>query len=404
MNKNILLSTTFILAGLASPSFASMEEFWAVNEGIESGGDYAIMNDEGCLQSSSTCNSSAFGRHQIIFSNWKNEGLVEGSGWHDVRFTEEANQYGVNTVDDLRYTDGGHAMQDDMAGALAIGMYNGLNSNTTSYIGQTVNGVTVNEAALLRGAWHLGPADMNSWASGGFTTDSLRALDPDGSMLAAQGYSSYEDWNASLMNQMAEMGEVDISELTNGTYVVGGGEYSEGESLEDCLPEVNQALAEVGRQKVENVVALAQDQNLGFSQMEEPMGVMSCIDFAFSGSVDILFQVPNLSSILQGLQDFACQKLNQMTGDAMSQMTSSLQEVTSIGADLGFGPIQNLGGVQVDFNQGEDVGVNVGIESSNPTFSGIGSLGGSGGGLNGRSNGGSSGSVYGTGINSLFRQ
>jgi hypothetical protein len=412
MNKKLLFTTSFLCITTSIPAFASMDEFWQINSGIESGGNYSVMNDEGCLRASvstSGCNSTAMGKHQILFGNWESQGIVTGSGWHDAQFTEEAAQYGVYSVDDLRNSPGGHQLQDDVAGSLAYGMYEGLNDTTTSYIGQTVNGVTINESALLRGAWHMGPGDMNEWAESGFTVEGLRALDPVGSMLAAQGYDSYEDWNASMMNQMAEMGDVDISELTGGTYVVGGGEYAaamgiDPASLEDCLPEVNQALAEMGRRKVENTVAMAQDPNLGFSELEEPMGIMSCIDFAFSGSVDILFSVPSLDSILSGLQDFACQKLNQMTGDAMTQMTSSLQEVTSLSTDLGFGPISGLGGVDINFNQGGEPGINWGVTSSNPTID-LGDEGTIGGGTSSIGSPSSAGgsAMTGEGLRRLFK-
>ena len=397
--KTILLTSSII--ALSSPAFASMSEFWQITEGIESGGNYSAMNDEGCLQGWSTCNASAMGNYQIMFSNWQNMGYVspDSSGWHDAVFTPEANQYGVYNVDDLRFSSGGSALQDAAAGTLAYGMYNQLSGGTTSYVGQNINGVTINEAALLRGAWHLGPGGMNTWASSGFSAEGLRAMDPDGSILAANGYSSYEAWNASLMNQMASMGNVDISELTGGEYVVGGGSYEGGSSLEDCAPEISQALAESGRKRVENVVAMAQDQNLGFSTLEQPMGVMSCIDFAFSGGLDIFFQVPNINGLLSGLQDYACSQLNSMVGNAMNQMTSTLQDATSLNANVpGFGPISGLGGVSMSWNQNSS-GINVYTGQSNPT---LGGMGGMSGGSLGSTGSGSLGGVKGDGLDALF--
>lgn len=398
-----ILLTSSVLAFSSTAAMASMEEFWRITANIESSGDYSAMNDTGCLQGWDTCNASAMGQYQIMFGNWKSMGYVteDSSGWHNVQFTSAANQYGVYNVDDLRFSSGGAALQDAAAGTLAYGMYNQLSSGTTSYVGQNVNGVTLNEAALLRGAWHLGPGGMNTWASSGFSAAGLAAMDPDGSILAANGYSSYEAWNASLMNQMAAMGDVDISELTGGTYVVGGGEYAGGgAALEDCAPEIRQMLADSGRQRVENVVAMAQDQSLGFSTMEQPMGVMSCIDFAFSGGLDIFFQVPNLSGLMSGLQDYACSQLNQMVGNQINQMTQTLAEVTSLNAEVpGFGPISGLGGVSMAFNQ-NTTGVNVYTGDANPNFSGIGSIGGSGG--MGGAGAGSMGGMQGDGLDALF--
>ena len=387
--KKLNLLITVSLIGLGSPVLADMNDFWNTNGMYESADDYSAQNPY----------SSAYGRHQIILSNWVSLGVVEpgATSWDNAQFTDYARSAGVSSYYDLGNTQAGYALQEATAGALAQQMYNGLSNNTQSYVGQNVNGVTLNEAGLLRGAWYLGPGGMNQWAASGFTAEGLAALDPNGAILAANSVSSYEELNARIMNQMAGFGGVDITDLTSGTYVVGGGAYSGASSLEECDPEVQQGLAELGQQRVENTVAVAQDQTLGFSSLEEPMGIMSCVDFAFSGGIDIFFSVPNLSNILSGLKDYACQQLNQMVGNQISQLQGALSSTINQSLQIpGFGPISGLGGVSVQFNP-NSTGINVYQGNAVPTFGGS-SIGGGYGG-----SGGSGGSGTGDGLDRLLR-
>ena len=147
-------------------------------------------------------------------------------------------------------------------------------------------------------------------------------------------------------------------------------------------------MAKVGQKHVENTVVAAQDQKLGISQSEQSYDLMSCTDFAFKGSFDTLFNVPDFGSIAGILKDglaidgnaisnFACKMVKDMTGKAMNQVTGALTDMTSE-MTAGFGPLASMGGMSVGFNPNGEAGkVNVGVnkvpldQSFNNLFSGV---------------------------------
>ena len=199
----------------------------------------------------------------------------------------------------MLFTPKGHAFQDEVANGLAEEMWNGMSDAAIAQrglgipkvngSGQVVDEVPLNSAMMLRGSWNLGQPRFAKWAEGGFSVEALEALDPTGSVKAANcGNCSYEKWRSQIFNAMADFGNTDISCLT--------GLSDEGQYVE-CSPEIGSFLSAAGKQKVEDTVVAAQDQTLGISQAEKSFDMMSCVDFAFQGSFDQLFQVPNFDSI-----------------------------------------------------------------------------------------------------------
>ena len=395
-----ILTTTSILA-FATPSFANCPADFFNNLGKHEG-DYDTVHAskaQGGLDSTSV---TAIGKYGIIMGNWKNAGFVtSGNTWNTAQFSPEIQaQYGVTNVDQLRNTPGGHALQDHMASGLLIDSYNSMNSTAKGYSGQTIStpeGVTMtlNDAMLLRGSWFFGASDFNKWANSGFTADGLRALDTDGDILEYNCHPSnctgYADLARNQLKTWQSFANTDISCVTNSEFTQGAfaqGDYS------SCDPEVGNFLAKAGQKKVEETVVAAQDQTLGISQAEESYDMMSCVDFAFQGSFDTLFNVPDFGSIagvlngglggivdglkggIQGaldpnaLSQFACQTLKNMTGNAMSQVTGSLNNLTGE-MTQGFGPLSGLASVDIGFNPNGNtgdskIGVNVGVNKFDP--------------------------------------
>ena len=101
-----------------------------------------------------------------------------------------------------------------------------------------------------------------------------------------------------------------------------------------------------------------QDDALGYSNVKQEYTEMSCLDFAFKGGFDVLFKVPSFDDISNALEGFACDVMNKMIDDSIGQLNGALTNATSnaLGGISGFGPISNLGGVEVSFNPNKEFG------------------------------------------------
>merc|ERR1711974_443304 len=120
------------------------------------------------------------------------------------------------------------------------------------------------------------------------------------------------------------------------------------------------------------MVAAAQDPALGYSQPEMNFSDMSCIDFAFSGGLDVFFSTPSLGDIASQVKDMACDKVNSHIAEATGSLQGAMGEAASFLSSDGvdFGPFGNYFGVQAQpsdswsFNTSEGgvsaPGVNVG--------------------------------------------
>ncbi|EPX84005.1 hypothetical protein [Salipiger mucosus] len=369
--KRALLASGVCILAVASAPIPAMAGFleWADQTASqESSGypndGYAADNGAGPGDSIGTGigqGTTAVGKYQILLANWEDHGYIEaGAGnWGDAVFTDKARNMGVSSYEDLLMSDAGRTVQDAMAGELATSMWNSLNSNATGAIGQTVNGVTINEAGMLGGSWFLGPGAMNTWANGGFSASALANIDDIDEVLAANGFSNVQELQNYLMNRMEEFEGVDISEITDGTYTPGEGTL---EVLVECAPAVSQGMQETSNAYVEGIAAAAQDDTMGFSQLQQPFGQMSCIDFAFTGGLDILFSAPSLSDIGSQAMDMACSQVNQMVAEQTGGLTGQLQQLAGELSTEGMnvGPLGNFGAITTSYNSNTS-GVNFGL-------------------------------------------
>ena len=357
LTKSNLLTHT-ALAGVLTVGFttaarADLNEWFEVSGMVESRDNYAAQNARG----------SALGRYQIIARNWEAAGIIESfnGDWDKAVFTKKANEYGIYDVDDLKNTEQGWAVQDKVGRSLATEMWSSISPNAKSRINTTVNGVTLNEAMTLRAAWFLGPDKASKWIENGMTAEALAELDTNGRILAQNAtddeianlnYQGIVD--RSLNETMQEYGDVDISDLTNGNFNPGG----VAAKLEDCDQDIKKALVQQANNNVENAVAFVQDDALGYSNVKQEYTEMSCLDFAFKGGFDVLFKVPSFDDISNALEGFACDVMNKMIDDSIGQLNGALTNATSnaLGGISGFGPISNLGGVEVSFNPNKEFG------------------------------------------------
>lgn len=164
--------------------------------GAESGGDYAIFNTLG--------HTEALGRYQFIPSTFAGLGFMTQTGnctssWSCYSFNSTAHAAGVYSLDDLRHTAAGHALQDQAFNQFTEANWGYMNSTTQNTVGTTVNGVTITRESLLSAAHFLGPGALNDYVASGFDPTVL-----PWSYVTANGFSSYAELQDYLMNRMAD--------------------------------------------------------------------------------------------------------------------------------------------------------------------------------------------------------
>ena len=346
----IILALLLGTAASTTSANPANPEFWGKLAGTESGDRYDIPNGDG---------GSAFGRYQIIVSNLVNMGYVRPipemvgkdiTSRSHVVFTEKSKAMGVHNWDDFADGNGpGKLLQDRIAVELAVDMWNGLNTNTKSYVGKTIEGTYISEAALMAGTWFLGPKDMNTWVAGGMNREAMRnhprlatILKYNKSMGDADGIVDHL-----LHDRMNQYASTDISEITNGQYTPGqNSEYAEVEAYVECAPEVSEEMQKEGEAYVERVTAAAQSEELGYTPMgDDTFADMSCVDMGFMTGLKTVFDVPSLDDIGQMVRDMACEGIKSVTSNATSGVNEKLRMLAdnaSVSAS-GFGPMSSFG-------------------------------------------------------------
>ena len=164
--------------------------------GKESSGSYSVYNAGG--------HTEALGRYQFIPSTFAAQGYMTYTGgskksWSSYEFNDAAHDAGVYSVDDLRYTDAGHNLQDAAFDRFTASNASAFSSATRAAIGTTVNGVTITEEGLLSAAHFLGVGALNDYVASGFDPSVLPA-----DYLSANGFSSYAELNDYLMKRIAD--------------------------------------------------------------------------------------------------------------------------------------------------------------------------------------------------------
>ncbi|QQM32918.1 hypothetical protein JET14_21000 (plasmid) [Martelella lutilitoris] len=206
--KQVILCLSAFSLGLAS--VAAHAGYLDALKGHEGGDSYSVINKKG----------TALGKYQITAGTWATLGYTQGSGgdWSNYTFTDKARAAGVSSLDDLRYSEAGKALQERAVNELTISNWNSMSSQTRGLVGQTVNGVQITQESLLDAAHFLGSGALNDWVASGFDPNAL----PE-SYLAANGLSSYAELQDLILKRMASINgnSYDGFGYTN-TYSVGG--------------------------------------------------------------------------------------------------------------------------------------------------------------------------------------
>lgn len=179
--------------------------------GAESGGSYSIFNTLG--------HTEALGRYQFIPSTFAGLGYMTQTGnctrsWSCYSFNDRARAAGVNSLNDLRFTSAGEALQDEAFNNFTEANWGHMNSQTQGMVGQAINGVTITRESLLSAAHFLGPTALNTWVASGFDPTSL-----PWDYVTANGFSSYAELQNYLMNRMANA----AGTIYDGTFPAGSG-------------------------------------------------------------------------------------------------------------------------------------------------------------------------------------
>ncbi|WP_019998602.1 hypothetical protein [Aureimonas ureilytica] len=193
-----ILRTALIVATLLATtavSFAGREIYINHVTGAESGGNYAIFNTSGTTQ--------AMGRYQFLPSTFAGLGYMSYNGgdqrkWSSYTFTNEARSAGVNSMQDLRYSEAGKRLQDAGMVRFTDRNLNAFSSTARGAIGSTVAGRPVTTDGLLSASHFLGHAGLNAWAASGFSASGLSAA-----AIRANGGNAAK-LNEYLLNRMAK--------------------------------------------------------------------------------------------------------------------------------------------------------------------------------------------------------
>ena len=206
--KPVIASSVALVMAFAS--VAAHAGYLDALKGHEGGDSYSIINDKG----------TALGKYQITAGTWATLGYTSGSGssWSNYTFTDKARAAGVSSLDDLRYSTAGQALQERAVNELTVSNWNSMSSQTRGLVGQTINGVQITQESLLDAAHFLGAGALNDWVASGFDPNAL----PE-SYLKANSLSSYEELQDLILQRMASINgnSYDGFGYTN-TYSVGG--------------------------------------------------------------------------------------------------------------------------------------------------------------------------------------
>lgn len=217
------------------------------------------------------------------------------------------------------------------------------NGTVSSYNGQTLDGITWNESALIECAQQLGATGCKRYLDTGVTTSN----------------------NPHLLADIAAASETDSSAITgtattavdNSSAITSDSQISAGTAAASlfsyCSKQVSALLSEMGRANVDKAALIAESGDTGFT-MANGSGVVtsvtnngasytmnsdtgtgsflknSCLSNIFSNLLpSAIFQLPSLSTIMSEIESAACNAMNSEVSTLIEPVTSTLGEITS---------------------------------------------------------------------------
>lgn len=278
--------------------------------------------------------------------------------------------------------------QTQAATQYASDAWSALNSNgvVSNYLGQTVAGQTLNQSALLTGAYVLGPNGMKSYLQNGglvyTTANNIPCL------AGSSGCSYNAALTAVAQKRISDGSQYDSSSITGSDTTVAASQGTLGAGAATpsnvgqlyCDPQVAQMLQGGSTAFVQEQQALAASPQTGFTFLNGnslyqaggisggsssvggttgSYGEFSCLKNLLGGNLGIIFSPPNLSQILSGLVNEVCSAGQSMISQALSPISQNLYQTANIG---GFFPgisVPISGGVSTSFNSGGPAGISM---------------------------------------------
>ena len=197
-----------MVAGVAIAA-TDVDRYLEYTRDRESAGDYGATTSLG----------SATGAYQFTAAALEDLGLISTPGgkgqvgqsgageWANATWND--NPWGISSRADFLAS---REAQDAAMAAYTERNWRYLSSGAKSTIGQTVNGMVVDEASLLAGAHFLGAGGMNEFASCGFAAHCISER------AASANNMTREQLAGHIHSRMAQYNGLDVSEMTDGQY------------------------------------------------------------------------------------------------------------------------------------------------------------------------------------------
>lgn len=316
--KTLLLSAATLLA---------MGVMSMANEAEASYGDKICqIETTSCDYSKVNPHSSATGKYQMTQAALIDVGIIskpdpnskphKGAGeWDNVVWNED---WGVSSREEFLNNP---AAQEKAFEAYSRQNWQSLEAmGTTDYIGAVYHGHIIDEAGLLAAAHFLGPKGLDDYLRYGEINE--------------QTLKNHPNIEEEIIKRLQMVGGEDISDITgeSGPGAFAGQDVSRGgialADAQSCDPEVEAALRDASIAAVNTAAILASHEGVGYSTMDEPFGFLSCLEDLLSGGVDATFTPPTLSDILGMLENYICQKAEEMYNMATAEVNSVLSEAT----------------------------------------------------------------------------
>ena len=264
----------------------------------------------------------------------------------------------------------------------------------TNYVGQSVNGQTLNQSAILGGSYLLGPGGMQTYINTGevYTTPNGYPCSP-----GASGCSANPHLTSQAQQYISNASQMDSSAVTSSNMQVSasspvggvsGGSGGTTASSLYCASNVASLLGQGATQYVNQEMAMATNPQTGFTLLNGSgigqaagassgvtsggglgglsglgggtFGAYSCLSNLLGGNMNILFEPPNLSAILQQLLNQVCSAAQNMVAQAVQPLDASLYKSVNLGGFFPGMAMPSLGsGVFMSASQGGTSGISV---------------------------------------------
>lgn len=300
---------------------------------------------------------------------------------------------GVNSVQDFMSN---QAAQTNAAETYAKQVYGTISSDGTvsRYMGQTVNGQVLNRSAMLSGAYVLGPKGFEDYLANGGKVYTNGVYNPT--------------LTAEVQSRIADGSQYNSSAITGGYTPVPNSEPGANTnpvtpttvaSSLYCNPYVSKLLVEGAKSYIDQAKAEVLDPSTGYTLLNGnsvaqaaglapggssvggstgTFGEFGCLSNLLGGNLNVLFEPPNLSAILQQLKNAVCSAAQGEMSKLVQPISSALFSNTNLGGffpGLGLGALAGSLSTSASTGGGNGFSVHGGIGSSTTWYSSTGSPG-----------------------------